>query len=177
MLYRMDNGQAAGYISNRWDSSNNNSREDAMLLVKPVLAVALLLSAPFGQTDEPPQGAIVVNIKDVASTDGRLIVALFSGPDGVSAVFNKSLKLVTVPANQHTAAVTFDRVPFGDYAVTVCHDRDGDGRLKTNFPGMPLEPVGNSNNPGGIPNFKKCRFEHSSTSTAIDTIRLVRLQK
>ena len=39
-----------------------------MLLVKPVLAVALLLSAPFGQTDEPPQGAIVVNIKDVAST-------------------------------------------------------------------------------------------------------------
>ncbi|MFT7559110.1 MAG: hypothetical protein ACI93R_001014 [Flavobacteriales bacterium] len=38
---------------------------------------------------------------------------------------------------------SFD-LPAGEYAVAVFHDIDGDGELKTNFMGRPVEPIGNT---------------------------------
>jgi uncharacterized protein (DUF2141 family) len=37
-------------------------------------------------------------------------------------------------------------LPLGDYALSVFYDQDGDGELKTNFIGMPKEPIALSNN-------------------------------
>ena len=37
-------------------------------------------------------------------------------------------------------------LPLGDYALSVFYDQDGDGKLKTNFIGMPKEPIALSNN-------------------------------
>ena len=47
--------------------------------------------------------------------------------------------------------VRFNNLAPGSYVASVQHDEDGNGKLKTNFIGMPKEGIGLSNNPGGIP--------------------------
>jgi uncharacterized protein (DUF2141 family) len=53
-------------------------------------------------------------------------------------------------------------LPAGEYALSVFHDVDGDGRMARNFFGLPKEPAGLSNNAVprfGPPKWKDARFE------------------
>ena len=59
----------------------------------------------------------------------------------------------------------------GNYAVSIHHDEDADGKLKTNFIGMPKEGVGISNNPGGIPSFGKSQVQIGPGSAIAITMR------
>ena len=55
----------------------------------------------------------------------------------------------------------FKDVPFGEYAVTVYHDENGNGKLDKGLFGKPLELYGFSNNARGIfsrPDYKKAAF-------------------
>jgi uncharacterized protein (DUF2141 family) len=52
---------------------------------------------------------------------------------------------LSVPATA-AAALRFDGLPSGAYAVALFHDENGNGRIDTRF-GIPTEGVGFSNNP------------------------------
>jgi uncharacterized protein (DUF2141 family) len=55
----------------------------------------------------------------------------------------------------------FKGVLFGEYAVTVYHDENGNGKLDKGLFGKPLELYGFSNNARGIisrPDYKKAAF-------------------
>ena len=68
---------------------------------------------------------------------------------------------------KETTAI-FQDIPEGDYAVTIFHDKNGDGKLNTNFVGIPKEPYGFSNNPFamfGPPSFEKCIFQVKGNTT------------
>lgn len=57
--------------------------------------------------------------------------------------------------------VVFDKVLWGTYAVAIRHDENGNGKLDTNFFGMPERGGGTSNNPRtsfGLPLFKNASF-------------------
>lgn len=57
----------------------------------------------------------------------------------------------------------------GTYAVMVMHDENGNGRLDTNFVGMPIEGYGFSNDPNvpRKPTFDEARFELGAGGGAI----------
>lgn len=38
--------------------------------------------------------------------------------------------------------IYFDKIPAGEYAAAVFHDLDNNGELRTNFLGLPREPIG-----------------------------------
>lgn len=64
--------------------------------------------------------------------------------------------------------VTFENIPVGEYVITLFHDQNNDGKLNTNFIGIPKEPYGFSNNPMSIfgpPNYKKCIFQVEGDKT------------
>jgi uncharacterized protein (DUF2141 family) len=65
----------------------------------------------------------------------------------------------------------FNNLAPGSYAVSIQHDEDGDGKLKTNFIKMPKEGVGVSNNPGGIPGWGKSQIQVSPGSVISITMR------
>jgi uncharacterized protein (DUF2141 family) len=60
------------------------------------------------------------------------------------------------------ATVRFENIPYGAYALAVLHDVDGDGKMKHNPIGAPLEPVGFSSGATvgmfGPPDFAKAKF-------------------
>lgn len=97
-----------------------------------------------------------VTVSGLHSTRGALLVCLWRDKPGFPTC-QKSRTAVQrrVAINATAMRVTFAGLAPGRYAVTAQHDEDGDGKLKTNFIGMPKEGVGISNNPGGMPGYDK----------------------
>lgn len=100
-----------------------------------------------------------VNILGPKAGEGQIIASLFNS----EASYMKSPlreKMVAV-GDQGTTIIYFDNLPAGEYAVSVIHDKDADGKLDTNFLGIPTEKIGFSNNAkpkmGPAP-YKKSRF-------------------
>ncbi|MBK8474899.1 MAG: DUF2141 domain-containing protein [Opitutaceae bacterium] len=81
-------------------------------------------------------------------TDGQVLVGVATA----AASFPSSPQFNTtavIDASTRTAKAHFTGLPAGAVAVSVIHDRNRDGKLGTNFLGIPTEPVGASNNAKG----------------------------
>ena len=109
----------------------------------------------------------VEGIKDPGK--GQVIFMLFNNENGFPKERQKAFKYGVVKTFDTAASYTFKDVPYGVYAVSVHQDKDADGEMKSNFIGMPKEPVGASNlNKMGKPNFKKCSFTVDSPEKEMD---------
>lgn len=99
-----------------------------------------------------------------AGAGGQIVAAVYAASDGFSS-FNtkKAVAVQAAPVADGGATLRFTGLKPGKYAVSAFHDADKDGRLKTNFIGMPKEAVGVSNNPGGMPSFGKSQVTAPGT--------------
>jgi uncharacterized protein (DUF2141 family) len=105
------------------------------------------------------QGNVIVNINDIEAVNGPIVVLLYKTQEGFASDPKKSFKAKRIVQYNKDATCTFTQVPYGDYAVTFFKDENNNGRLDTNFIGIPKEPVGASNmTNSGKPSFKKCKF-------------------
>lgn len=130
--------------------------------------LALLLS---GVASPALANEVTVNLQGVKKDAGSVVLCLWASGDGFpDCESGKPVKRIVVPAK--SASATFDNVSPGTYAISAFHDANANGKLDSNFVGLPLEAVGMSNNPklNGPPRFKPAQFRVSGP-TAI-TIRL-----
>jgi uncharacterized protein (DUF2141 family) len=68
----------------------------------------------------------------------------------------------SAPAKGPTALCVFNKIKSGVYGLSAFHDENSNGKLDTNFVGMPIEDYGASNNarnPFGPPSFEDAKFE------------------
>ena len=106
-------------------------------------------------------GAITIKITGLRSANGNLLVALFNAKKGFPGKYENAVKQTSITAAGSEHVAVFSDVPFGTYAVAVRHDENANGKLDTNFLGMPKEGVGTSNNPKskfGPPSFDDAAF-------------------
>jgi uncharacterized protein (DUF2141 family) len=116
-------------------------------------------------------GSLDVIVTGIASTRGNLIACLWKEKAGFpTCQKSPSAVVLKAPITGATMRVSFKGVAPGTYAVSVQHDADSDGKLKTNFIGMPKEGVGISNNPGGMPSFTKSLVR--VTGDGVITVRM-----
>jgi uncharacterized protein (DUF2141 family) len=142
---------------------------NAIAPVSVLLAVTLAVSPRLaGLAPASPQvvedAVVSVRVTGLESDEGSVRVALFDGPEG----FTDEPAYAGTVAPEDLSAEWSVQVPFGTYAVAVIHDRDDNGRLNTNFLGMPREPYGFSNDARGT--FGAPSFEDASVSVAADTV-------
>ncbi len=124
--------------------------------------IAVIAVVLMGFT-KPDSGNITINLRDIESKEGEIVFMLFAKEDGFPREPSKAFKRGVVTDFSASASYTFKNVPYGVYAVSVFQDRDKDGEIKSNFIGMPKEPVGASNmTKMGKPSFKKCSFQLNS---------------
>jgi uncharacterized protein (DUF2141 family) len=74
------------------------------------------------------------------------------------------------PSKKGEVEVVFENLPAGDYAISILHDVNKDGKMNTNFMGIPKEGYGFSNNVMGTmgpPSFEKAKFKLSSEKVVI----------
>ena len=104
--------------------------------------------------------SISAKITGAKANQGQVMCELYANKKDF---LKKAVAKITQPVDANgQATCEFGQHASGDYAVTVIHDVDSNGELKTNFLGLPKEPVGMSNNhvpKFGPPKFKKAKIQ------------------
>jgi uncharacterized protein (DUF2141 family) len=127
-------------------------------------SILVLLATPLLISNT--SGSLSVTVTGIKNTKGQLIACLWKEKSGFPTCSkNKGAVKRKLAISGGSMTVSFPNVAPGTYAVTVEHDEDGDGKLKTNIIGMPKEGVGVSNNPGGIPSWSKAQVRVNGNGT------------
>ena len=92
-------------------------------------------------------GTITVHITGLKNLEGKLGVSLYNSKKGFPGKHQQAYASALKNVTGSTASVLFEHLPYGTYAVSIMHDENNNGKLDTNFIGMPKEGVGVSNNP------------------------------
>jgi uncharacterized protein (DUF2141 family) len=130
------------------------------------LAVALVAASnTFGQAQAPAENVIHVEISGLRSDKGQVLCALFSSAEAFPKKADKAVVRLTAKIAEQQATCDFTGVAPATYAVSVVHDENANGKLDTNFIGMPREGVGASNDAKGHmgpPKFSAASFQYSA---------------
>jgi uncharacterized protein (DUF2141 family) len=107
---------------------------------------------------------IRVDIEGLRSDKGQIMCALYSSAAAFPKDGAKTLARAQSAVSGHRGVCSFAGVQPGTYAIAVFHDENSNGRLDTNFLGIPREGTGASNNAKGHlgpPKFDDAAFRYA----------------
>jgi uncharacterized protein (DUF2141 family) len=128
-------------------------------------ACALFLLATLagtGRTTAEDRGTLIVEVTDLRSDRGQLLLRLFDRETGFPTDGARALRQLRSPIAGGRVRLELADLPFGAFAIACVHDENGNGKLDTNFLGIPKEGVCASNDARGRrgpPKWKDARFE------------------
>jgi uncharacterized protein (DUF2141 family) len=128
--------------------------------------VALILSTlPALALGQSPCPGIHVKILNIRNSTGTVACALFESPDGFPTDYLRMATNVTViKIRKEQARCDFEDIPPGTYAMAVVHDENMNGKLDSNWLGIPTEGYGFSNDAKGAmgaPPFSAASFPYN----------------
>ena len=120
------------------------------------LVTLLVLAAATSATTQAAE--LIVNVTGVREHKGMLSLAVYDS----AASWDSDGK--TIGADRQTPSADqvtfrFTDLPAGKVAVAAMHDENGNGKLDSNFMGMPTEGYGFSNNPKVM---RKAHFDEAA---------------
>ena len=127
-----------------------------------VLVVGSLPALAFAQSSSCP--GIHVKVLNIRNSTGTVDCALFDSPVGFPIeTLLSATKVVVMKVRNKEARCDFEDIPSGTDALCVIHDENMDGKLDTNWLGIPKEGYGFSNDVKallGAPSFAAARFQY-----------------
>jgi uncharacterized protein (DUF2141 family) len=136
------------------------------------LIFASLSADALGQSPCP---GIHVKILDIRNSTGTVACALFESPEGFPSEYLRSAtNVMVIKIRKSQARCDFEDIPPGTYAMAVVHDENMNGKLDTNWAGLPTEGYGFSNNVQGVlsaPTFAAASFKYDGRNVDL-TMRL-----
>ena len=106
------------------------------------------------------QGKLFIEIKGFKNNQGLVRIVLFDQHKGFPSEYQYGILSKSQPIDSSIIFVTFDSISYGRYAISVLHDENNNGKMDTNFWGIPKEGYGVSNNIN--PAMRAPRFEEAS---------------
>lgn len=140
--------------------------------MKPVFALLLVAFTATAFRSET-NGSLVISLSNITKS-GKINVAIYR--EGGEFPDDKFLvKTQTGECKTNVCTFQFQDLAFGEYAIAIYQDENGNGKLDTGTFGIPTEPFAFSNNfkpRWGGPSFEKCsfKFEGDKQSIAITMI-------
>lgn len=127
-------------------------------------AMLMFVNLPAAAFAQSPCPGIHVKILNIRNSTGTVDCALFESPVGFPREFLRSARNVLVLKIQEAQArCDFENIPPGTYAIAVIHDENMNGKLDTNWLGVPKEGYGFSNTAkdvAGAPSFSAASFPY-----------------
>jgi len=108
-----------------------------------------------------------IEFEGLKTEKGRLFVALYNSEEDF---LKNEMKGSIVDISNGKASARFDNLEKGIYAISSFYDKNDNGKMDTNFLGIPKEPVALSNNAKGKfgpPKYKDAKFMISTSHTNI----------
>lgn len=112
---------------------------------------------------------LTLKVSDIRKDGGHLLITVEATADGWNGK-QKEAARARIEAKQGELVYRFEDLPPGQYAVQVMHDENDNGKLDSNFLGIPSEGYGFSNNPSVMrrATFEEARFELPAAGAEID---------
>jgi uncharacterized protein (DUF2141 family) len=131
-----------------------------------------LLFVMLGASAAAQEGTATLSVQVTGlKKQGKVFVYLYDKAKGFPIKPDLALKKVTVPVEtSDTVDAKFDGLVPGDYAVSVVHDENDNGKIDTTSIGIPKEGMGVSNKARGFmgpPKFKDAKLPIPAGETAI----------
>jgi len=112
-----------------------------------VIQLVLLSLACQSVMAQDLTGILMVEIAGLKDATGNVYIAVYnSDSTWLSDKTVLSKKVAIAEALDGDLVRTELQLPLGEYALSVFYDKNNDGKLNTNFIGMPKEPIAMSNN-------------------------------
>ena len=103
---------------------------------------------PAQENEQNAMGDLKVIIGGFKNEKGKVLVALANNKEIYDSMHESYKHAIDNIVNKQVE-ITFNDLPFGEYAIKVFHDENDDRELNTNFLGIPTEDYGFSNNARG----------------------------
>jgi len=146
------------------------------LVAFALLLVASALPAPARAGDAAKAGGIKVEVTGFRNDKGQLECSLWPGPAGFPRDDSHIIGPISAKIQGNRGECFFGAVPAGDYAVTLFHDENGNGKFDSNFIGYPLEGYGFSNNAKAqfmAPSFDETKFHYDGAGTKQISVKMI----
>jgi uncharacterized protein (DUF2141 family) len=128
-----------------------------------MLVSAILPTVAFAQCP-----GIHVRVLNIRNSAGTVDCALFESPVGFPVeVLRSATNVMLIKVRNTQARCDFADIPPGTYALVVIHDENDNGKLDTNWAGIPTEGYGFSNDAKallGAPAFSAASFAYDGRS-------------
>lgn len=134
------------------------------------LAVILIMSLVSYQAQSQDTYSLTIKVEDADSNKGKMFFALY---DEEGDFLDKAIKATKSKISQKASTITFEDIPEGIYAVSIFHDENDNGKLDSNFFGIPKEDYGCSNDATGFmgpPKWKDAKFELKDNTSITITL-------
>jgi uncharacterized protein (DUF2141 family) len=128
--------------------------------------IALILIAcscmAMGQPSPPPPvqtGNLRVIVRNFKSDEGKANVIMYKDAYTFPDKPDRSFRTIWTTIKDGVADVTFENIPYGEYAFAAYHDINDNHRLDLNIIGIPKEGIAISNDARGLfmPRFKDAK--------------------
>ena len=129
---------------------------------------SIFILSSFTTVKDDADSLLSVTIKNIQHGKGAIYIAVFNSENDF---MKNHITQATVDVNSVDNLEVDINLPYGEYALTVFHDVNGNKELNTNLIGIPKEPYGFSNNPStsfGPPKYKKAAFNFSSAGQKME---------
>lgn len=134
------------------------------------ISVIVIIFFLFGSMAYAQSGKVIVQVDGFRNTNGYARITLFKQSKGFPSEYKFGLKSKSVKLAKNTVTFEFDSLVFDEYALSVMHDENENGRMDTNLIGIPKEGYGVSNNVN--PRTRAPRFEEAKFSLSKNVKKL-----
>jgi uncharacterized protein (DUF2141 family) len=139
---------------------------DKLPIVTPSDETLAFWHGGLPQAQQSPENLIHVEVGGLRNDKGQVLCAIYSSADGFPKKGDKAVAHAKSSISERHAVCEFPGLNAGTYAISVFHDENSNGKLDTNFMGIPREGVGASNNAKGHlgpPKFDAAAFRFSGS--------------
>ena len=109
------------------------------------------------------QNSLTIELIGLRSTSGCVLLSLYNAETGFPNKPENAFKKAKIEKVKATSlSYVFDNLSSGTYAVSIFHDEDCNGEMKTNVLGIPQEGTGASNDARGKfgpPKYADAKFQ------------------
>jgi uncharacterized protein (DUF2141 family) len=122
---------------------------------------------------ENKTATLIISVTNISDDEGVVRAALYNRAEEFPR--GKVFKGEQATPKNGRAALKFESLPEGEYAVAVLHDRNGNKKMDYNVFGLPTEGYGFSNGAKAVfsaPSFHDAKFQLSAGDEKIIAIRI-----
>jgi uncharacterized protein (DUF2141 family) len=130
-----------------------------LFFVSVLIVSFMMFHLIYAQTQT---GKIIVHVNGFKNNNGKARLLIFSTKEKefFPKEKDKAFAKYVVSIKDNKVLFTFENLPYGDYAISVHHDEDNNGKVNSNLLGIPNEGLGASNDAKGFfgpPSFEKAK--------------------